>query len=114
MLIHNSEFVYNDWVGLGNLATVYGDDVGTPGEFSQNTMFNNGESVDVRSTGKVYKNVLMNDIQVTNSWHDDITQIDLINLDPGYVLGPDPERRRLHSRPGPGPDWNHHLPQLAP
>ena len=73
MLIHNSEFVYNDWVGLGNLATVYGDDVGTPGEFSQNTMFNNGESVDVRSTGKVYKNVLMNDIQVTNSWHDDIS-----------------------------------------
>ena len=65
MLIHNSEFIYNDWVGLGNLATVYGDDIGTPGEFSQNTMFNNGESVDVRSTGSTYKNVIMNDIQGT-------------------------------------------------
>ena len=91
MLIHNSEFVYNDWVGLGNLATVYGDDINSPGEFSQNTMFNNGESVDVRSTGKTYKNVLMNDIQVTISWHDGTTSYQTINLGPGYMLGTDPE-----------------------
>jgi len=64
MLIHNSEFRYNDWVGLGNWATVFGDDKDSPGEFSQNTMYRNGESVDVRNTG-IYKNVFMNDIQGT-------------------------------------------------
>ena len=65
ILIHNSEFTYNDWAGLGNWATVYGKDKGQPGEISQNTMKFNGVSVDVRLAGPTHSDVIMNDVEGT-------------------------------------------------
>ena len=42
MLVHNSEFLFNDWAGQGNLGTVKDDSQGRPAEISQNTYYYNG------------------------------------------------------------------------
>ena len=61
MLVHNSEFSYNDWVGQGNLGTVFAKDRRSPGEFSQNTMYYNGVAHGLRAVGNsMYTNVTMN------------------------------------------------------
>ena len=46
MLVHNSAFSYNDWVGQGNLGTVM--DKASSGEFSQNTLYYNGPAHGLR------------------------------------------------------------------
>ena len=50
MLVHNSEFSYNDWAGQGNLGTVM--DKSNRGEFSQNTLNYNGPAHGLRYTGR--------------------------------------------------------------
>ena len=64
MLIHNSEFLFNDWVEQGNLGTIYAADQGYPGEFSQNTMYYNGVAHGLRQVGnKNTSNITMNYIE---------------------------------------------------
>ena len=50
LLVHNSEFSYNDWVGHGNGGTVMAKD--TAGEFSQNSLYYNGVAHGLRYTGR--------------------------------------------------------------
>ena len=51
MVVHNSEFVYNDWVGQGNLGTVMDKGSGES-VFSQNTLYYNGVAHGLRYTGR--------------------------------------------------------------
>ena len=51
ILVHNSEFIYNDWVGQGNLGTVM-DKASGGSEFSQNTLYYNGPAHGLRYTGR--------------------------------------------------------------
>ena len=50
MLVHNNAFLYNDWVGHGNLGTVM--DKAKHGEFSQNSLIFNGVAHGLRYTGR--------------------------------------------------------------
>ena len=61
MLVHNSEFLYSDWAGQGNLATVKDNSKGSPGEFSQNSMYYNGVAHGFRAYG-IYSNITLNHI----------------------------------------------------
>ena len=60
MLVHNSAFSYNDWVGQGNLGTVM--DKANSGEFSQNTLYYNGPAHGLRYTGR-NSNVTLNHME---------------------------------------------------
>ena len=60
MLVHNSEFSYNDWAGHGNLGTVM--DKSSRGEFSQNTLYYNGPACGLRYTGR-NSNITLNHMQ---------------------------------------------------
>ena len=48
--IHNNEFSYSDWTGQGNVGLVM--DKSTGGEFSQNTLWYNGNAHGLRYTGR--------------------------------------------------------------
>ena len=50
MLVHNNAFLYNDWVGHGNLGTVM--DKSKYGEVSQNSFLFNGVAHGLRYTGR--------------------------------------------------------------
>ena len=60
MLVHNSAFFYNDWVGQGNLGTVM--DKANSGEFSQNTLYYNGPAHGLRYTGR-NSNITLNHME---------------------------------------------------
>jgi hypothetical protein len=50
MIVHNTEFSFNDWAGQGNLGTVM--DHASDGTFSQNTLSYNGVAHGLRYTGR--------------------------------------------------------------
>jgi len=60
MLVHNSEFSFNDWAGQGNLGTVM--DHASAGEFSQNTLSYNGVAHGLRYTGR-QSNITLNHME---------------------------------------------------
>ena len=63
MLIHNSDFSYNDWVGQGNLGTIWAKERNVPSEFSQNNLYYNGVAHGYRSAGYVHSNIMMNHVE---------------------------------------------------
>ena len=63
MLIHNSEFSFNDWPGQGNLGTIWAKERNNPSEFSQNTLYYNGVAHGYRSAGYVPSNIMMNYVE---------------------------------------------------
>ena len=60
IIVHNSEFTYNDWVGHGNGGIVMAKE--NDGEFSQNTMYYNGVAHGLRYTGR-RSNITLNHIE---------------------------------------------------
>ena len=60
VLVHNSEFILNDWVGQGNFGTVH--DGAKPGEFSHNSYMYNGDNVGFLDQGR-NSNISFNHIE---------------------------------------------------
>ena len=60
ILVHNSEFSFNDWAGQGNIGTIM--DHASSGEFSQNTLSYNGVAHGLRYTGR-NSNITLNHME---------------------------------------------------